>query len=75
MIIDVTGVILIPGNGGRDCPGNGSGRDEKGMPIECCCDECDYALCCYDPEHTNTCEECDDLYCPHSPNLKSIPQL
>lgn len=23
MIVNVTGIELIPGNGGRDCPGNG----------------------------------------------------
>ena len=23
MLLDVTGVVLVPGNGGRDCPGNG----------------------------------------------------
>ena len=38
MIIDVTGTILIPGNCGSDCPGC-SGWN-------CCCDECDYMLCC-----------------------------
>lgn len=62
MIIDITGVELIPGNGGKDCPGNGACVDEDGRPIECCCDECDYMLCCYDG-----CvgAQCDDLYCPH----------
>ena len=39
MIVDVTGVVLIPGNQGRDCPGNGNQPN-----IECCCDECDYML-------------------------------
>ena len=24
MIVDVTGVVLIPGNGDKDCPGNGN---------------------------------------------------
>lgn len=37
---------LIPGNGGRDCPGNGYGKKE------CACDECDYFLCCF-PEYKN----------------------
>jgi len=46
MIIDVTGVELTPGNGGRDCKGNGLHYDENGGLIECCCDECDYAVCC-----------------------------
>jgi hypothetical protein len=42
MIIDVTGTKLIPGNHGKDCPGNG---EHEG--IECCCDECNYMLCCF----------------------------
>ena len=32
MIVDITGIILIPGNGGKDCPGNGEAGD-------CCCDD------------------------------------
>ncbi len=27
MIIDITGIELIPANGGRDCPGNGEKRE------------------------------------------------
>ena len=45
MPIDVTGVELRPGNGGKDCPGNG-----EDPQIECCCDECDYMLDCIDME-------------------------
>ena len=30
MIIDVTGIILVPGNDGIDCPGNGEHFDENG---------------------------------------------
>lgn len=41
MIIDITGIILTPGNGGNDCLGNGEHTDENGNLIECCCDECD----------------------------------
>ena len=42
MILDVTGVELIPGDHGCHCPGNGT------FPgIECCCDECDYMLLCF----------------------------
>ncbi len=44
MIIDITGVVLTPGNFGKDCFGNGEHIDEKGNLIECCCDECDYML-------------------------------
>ena len=40
MILDITGIILLPGNGGGDCPGNGQSG-------ECCCDECDYYLTCF----------------------------
>lgn len=44
MYIDITGIELIPGNGGKDCPGNGEHTDENGNLIECCCDECDFAI-------------------------------
>ena len=58
MIIDVTGIILTPGNGGRDCLGNGE------FPgIECCCDECDYMLCCLAGSKVD-CLHCKDLECP-----------
>lgn len=32
MILDVTGIELIPGNNGEDCPGNGNHIDSFGMP-------------------------------------------
>jgi len=57
MIIDVTGVPLIPGNGGEDCPGNGRHTDEANRPIPCCCDECDYMMCCYEGCERETCTE------------------
>ncbi len=44
MIIDVTGVVLTLGNNGRDCDGNWE-HDE------CCCDECDYMMCCVQKEN------------------------
>lgn len=59
MIVDVTGTILVPGNRGRDCPGNGR---HKG--IECCCDECDYLLCCIDDHSEERCLTCKDMSCP-----------
>ena len=40
MIVDVTGTVLLPGNQGKDCLGNGSNPS-----IECCCDECEYIQC------------------------------
>ena len=59
MIIDITGVKLIPGNYGKDCPGNGTSPI-----IECCCNESDYFLCCIDEEYPKSCEECKDPKCP-----------
>ena len=64
MILDVTGTILIPGNGGRECPGNG----EYG---ECCCDECDYFLCCFEDTQEQRCTDCEDHSCPHA-GIKSL---
>ena len=61
MIIDVTGTILTPGNHGKDCLGNGEHEGEI-----CCCDECDFMLCCF-PEYAKnptSCEECKHLECP-----------
>ena len=55
MIVDITGVILVPGDHGKDCPGNGMRVD-----ITCCCNECDYFLCCIDPEYPAICEKCKD---------------
>ena len=40
MVIDITGVELMPGEP-TVCLGNG----EQGF--ECCCDECDYYLLCF----------------------------
>lgn len=65
MIVDVTGVVLIPGNQGRDCPGNGNQPN-----IECCCDECDYMLCCFDENNTPQCDICTDMNCPKANGSK-----
>lgn len=59
MIVDITGTILIPGNGGKDCPGNG-----KNTQRECCCDECDYLQCCIEEKYPENCTTCDDPQCP-----------
>ena len=59
IIIDVTGVELIPENHGKDCLGNGR---HKG--VEWCCDECDYMMCCVSDDFPNVCVSCDDLDCP-----------
>lgn len=59
MIIDITGTELIPGNCGKDCPGN-----VENNPHVCCCDECDYTICCL-PTHKETdCLQCEDADCP-----------
>ena len=59
MIIDITGTILTPGNLGRDCLGNGG---HLGFP--CCCNECDYMLCCLEAHDPATCIQCQDEDCP-----------
>ena len=71
MITDITGIELIPGNSGIDCPGNGLHFDENGDLMECCCEECDYMLCCFDDEIPNNCDTCKDLFCPHSSNINN----
>lgn len=61
MIYDITGTLLTPGNCGNDCLGNG---EHKG--IECCCNECDYMLCCLETHDCTSCLNCQDRYCPRS---------
>ena len=56
LIKDITGTILIPGNQGRDCPGNG-----EDPIVECCCEECDYLLCCLG---NTECYDCKEQNCP-----------
>ena len=62
MILDIAGAILTPGNCGKDCLGNG---EHEG--IECCCDECDYMLCCTENHNPEECITCNDRACPRSP--------
>ena len=64
MIIDITGIELTPGNQWQDCRGNGSHYDKDGNPLECCCDECDYMLCCVSLNFPEICLSCDDPNCP-----------
>lgn len=47
MLKDITGTLLVPGNGGKDCPGNGLHKDAQGNVIECCCEECDHWIDCF----------------------------
>ena len=81
MIIDITGIELTPGNGGKDCKGNGNHFDENGKLYECCCDECDYMLCCINEDWNlsdyidlsavaskHDCKYCSDTECPRNKN-------
>lgn len=61
MIIDITGTILTPGNLGKDCLGNGTHAG-----IECCCNECDYMLCCLEEHESSECLNCDNTDCPNA---------
>ena len=66
MIIDVTGVSLTPGNCGKDCLGNGEHLDQDGNFIDCCCNECEYMMCCVQTRKSEQCLECMDRDCPHA---------
>ncbi len=66
MIIDITGIELTPGNYGNDCMGNGKHFGKNGETIECCCDECDYMICCFNMEDLSECSNCTDKNCPRS---------
>lgn len=57
--MDVTGTPLVPGNFGRDCPGNG-----ENTPSECCCEECDFMLCCILEDWMQRCGGCLHQDCP-----------
>ena len=39
------GFKITPGNGGKECMGNGTYTDDDGNKIECICDECDFLMC------------------------------
>ena len=65
MIIDTTGKLLTPGKNGKDCLGNGNYRDFSGKAIECCCDECDYYMCCIENSEED-CKSCDNKECPNA---------
>lgn len=55
---------LIPGNSGKDCPFNGKHKGTDGKYIECCCDECDYMMCCTEHSDGERCKTCEDYRCP-----------
>ena len=70
MIIDITGIVLIPGNQGRDCPGNGENPE-----MECCCEECDYMMCCMEQHDEESCIGCTDRDCPHAQLRKELAEV
>ena len=57
-IIDITGTELTPGNGGKNCLGNGTHPG-----IEICCDGCDFFLRCYEIGCMNCCLNCTGVGC------------
>ena len=59
MVVDVTGIKLTPGNHWKDCLGNG-----KHAGVKCCCDECDYMMCCVSDDFPDICISCNDVNCP-----------
>ena len=61
LIAGVTGIILMPGNQGKDCPGNSANP-----AVSCCCDECDSMLYCFDTEYPSQCSTCKDCYRPRA---------
>ena len=66
MIVDKTGTVLRPGALGKECMGNGEQVDSGGTVVECCCDECDYLICCTDINWEERCGICSDQRCPRS---------
>ena len=71
MIIDITGIELTPGNHGTNCLGNGEHFYKNGEPIECCCDECDYMICCVYMKDLSNCNNCNDAFCPRNTNKEN----
>lgn len=61
MMIDATETVLTPGNLGKYCMGNGEHPES-----DCCCDQCDYLLCCLDSHDPTECGNCREPNCPHS---------
>ncbi len=66
MIIDITGTVLTPSKNGKDCLGNGQHYDSQDRKIACCCDECDYMLCCWNTPAPKQCATCTDTNCPQN---------
>ncbi len=68
MLIDITGIPLTPGNMGKDCAGNG-----LHLESECCCDECDFMLCCTFLWTIDDCRTCGVHDCPRKDDDRVIP--
>lgn len=66
MIIDVTGIELIPGEKGIHCPGNGTHKNSQGELLPCCCEECAYFLCCSEDHPKMECKTYQDKDCPRA---------
>lgn len=66
-MMDVNKMMLIPGNCGNDCPGNW-----ENAGLNCCCDECDYMMCCLETHDMNACKRCTDNECPHAQRKRTI---
>ena len=73
MIDWATGTTLVPGNGGKNCPGNGETKDANGDLLECCCEECDYYLCCMDENIEQRCLNCSDYECEYNKTKRKWP--
>ena len=75
MITDITAIELTPGNNGRDCLANGTYFYENDEQIECCCDECNYMMCCLDGHSSDDCNNCNDKLCPRKALNKNRQKL
>ncbi len=61
---------ILPGNLGRDCPGNGMHHNGRKGKFWCLCEECDYMMCCLEEHDEKECETCMDEQCVRAKNKK-----
>lgn len=61
MFLDIPDNLLFPGNKGKNCIGNGEHKNKYGVLIDCCCENCNYFLCCY--EDNVDCSNCEEINC------------
>lgn len=73
MITDNDNLALMPGNNGNDCPRNGNHVQANGQLIECCCDECDFMMCCLEAHTEEICEVCNNYRCPRTVKKEISP--